>query len=159
MPPFAGFSSPRRVCLLSVPTQLCRPPRSSCSQPPARGRRARRPGSPLHGCASLSCPRTPAPPPGALLGLPATICTGEGTPPPPAALCCALSPGEAAGGPLGELLGPSERALVRQILMLSRAPRGEWLDLQQRTELASSVASLLFILYSQTSLIQTYKTD
>lgn len=66
---------------LPVLAQRCPPPRPSCSHPPARGRRARCLGSPPHGSASLGCPRTPPPPPGALLGLRATICTGECTPP------------------------------------------------------------------------------
>lgn len=64
-----------RLLLLVQPCPALRPP---CSRPPARGRRARRPGSPPLGSASPSCPRMPALHPRALHGPRATTCTGEG---------------------------------------------------------------------------------
>lgn len=64
-----------RLLLLVQPCPALRPP---CSRPPARGRRAQRPGSPPLGSASPSCPRMPALHPRALHGPRATTCTGEG---------------------------------------------------------------------------------
>lgn len=81
-PPHTPHTHPHPAALsrLPVPAQRCPPPTPSCSRPPARGKKARCPRSPPRCSASLSSPRTPSPPPRALLGLQATICTGEGAP-------------------------------------------------------------------------------
>lgn len=78
-PLFRGLFPHGGPLLPSRPYQRCPPPRLCCSHPPARGRRAQCPESPPHGSASLSCQRMPSLPPRVLLGLRATICTGEGT--------------------------------------------------------------------------------